>query len=226
MTVKIAPSILSADIMNLERDVKVAEQAGADLFHIDIMDGHFVPNMSFSPSVVEGMRRVTDKPLDVHLMIDNPDAYIKPIVDAGADTILVHAESTQHIYRSIDLIKSLGVKAGVVVNPGTPLETVKELFPVIDQILVMTVNPGFGGQKFIPGMTKKIQRLDQLRQTAADDDFQIEVDGGINNETIAQCAHAGADIFVAGSYLYGHDDIKDRVDNLKSLAVNAKQWNE
>ncbi|CAJ1186172.1 ribulose-phosphate 3-epimerase [Companilactobacillus paralimentarius DSM 13238 = JCM 10415] len=223
MTVKIAPSILSADIMNLERDVKVAEQAGADLFHIDIMDGHFVPNMSFSPSVVEGMRRVTDKPLDVHLMIDNPDAYIKPIVDAGADTILVHAESTQHIYRSIDLIKSLGVKAGVVVNPGTPLETVKELFPVIDQILVMTVNPGFGGQKFIPGMTKKIQRLDQLRQTAADDDFQIEVDGGINNETIAQCAHAGADIFVAGSYLYGHDDIKDRVDNLKSLAVNAKQ---
>ncbi|GEO46749.1 ribulose-phosphate 3-epimerase [Companilactobacillus kimchii] len=223
MTVKIAPSILSADIMNLERDVKVAEQAGADVFHIDIMDGHFVPNMSFSPSVVEGMRRVTDKPLDVHLMIDNPDAYIKPIVDAGADTILVHAESTQHIYRSIDLIKSLGVKAGVVVNPGTPLETVKELFPVIDQILVMTVNPGFGGQKFIPGMTKKIQRLDQLRQTAADDDFQIEVDGGINNETIAQCAHAGADIFVAGSYLYGHDDIKDRVDNLKSLAVNAKQ---
>lgn len=223
MTVKIAPSILSADIMNLERDVKVAEQAGADVFHIDIMDGHFVPNMSFSPSVVEGMRRVTDKPLDVHLMIDNPDAYIKPIVDAGADTILVHAESTQHIYRSIDLIKSLGVKAGVVVNPGTPLETVKELFPVIDQILVMTVNPGFGGQKFIPGMTKKIQRLDQLRQTAADDDFLIEVDGGINNETIAQCAHAGADIFVAGSYLYGHDDIKDRVDNLKSLAVNAKQ---
>ena len=223
MTVKIAPSILSADIMNLERDVKVAEQAGADVFHIDIMDGPFVPNMSFSPSVVEGMRRVTDKPLDVHLMIDNPDAYIKPIVDAGADTILVHAESTQHIYRSIDLIKSLGVKAGVVVNPGTPLETVKELFPVIDQILVMTVNPGFGGQKFIPGMTKKIQRLDQLRQTAADDDFQIEVDGGINNETIAQCAHAGADIFVAGSYLYGHDDIKDRVDNLKSLAVNAKQ---
>jgi ribulose-phosphate 3-epimerase len=183
MTVKIAPSILSADIMNLERDVKLAEQDGADLFHIDIMDGHFVPNMSFSPSIVEGMRRVTDKPLDVHMMIDNPDAYIKPIAEAGADTILVHAESTKHIYRSIDLIKSLGIKAGVVVNPGTPLETVKELFPVIDQILVMTVNPGFGGQSFIPGMTKKIQRLDQLRQTAADDNFEIEVDGGINNET-------------------------------------------
>ncbi|AUI71413.1 ribulose-phosphate 3-epimerase [Companilactobacillus alimentarius] len=223
MTVKIAPSILSADIMNLERDVKLAEQAGADLFHIDIMDGHFVPNMSFSPSVVAGMRQVTDKPLDVHLMIENPDAYIKPIVDAGADTILVHAESTQHIYRSIDLIKSLGVKAGVVVNPGTPLETVKELFPVIDQILVMTVNPGFGGQKFITNMTKKIQRLDQLRQTAADDDFEIEVDGGVNNETIAKCAHAGADIFVAGSYLFGQNDITERVDNLRSLAVNAKQ---
>ncbi|HIY93163.1 ribulose-phosphate 3-epimerase [Companilactobacillus sp. HBUAS56275] len=223
MTVKIAPSILSADIMNLERDVKLAEQDGADLFHIDIMDGHFVPNMSFSPSIVEGMRRVTDKPLDVHMMIDNPDAYIKPIAEAGADTILVHAESTKHIYRSIDLIKSLGIKAGVVVNPGTPLETVKELFPVIDQILVMTVNPGFGGQSFIPGMTKKIQRLDQLRQTAADDNFEIEVDGGINNETIAKCAHAGADIFVAGSYLYGHDNIKERIDGLKSLAVDAKK---
>ncbi|MQS75057.1 ribulose-phosphate 3-epimerase [Companilactobacillus halodurans] len=219
MTVKIAPSILSADIMNLERDVKAAEQAGADLFHIDIMDGHFVPNMSFSPSVVEGMCRVTDKPLDVHMMIENPDAYVKPMVDAGADTILVHAESTQHIYRSIDLIKSYGVKAGVVVNPGTPLETVKELFPVIDQILVMTVNPGFGGQKFIPNMIKKIQRLDQLRQTAADDDFEIEVDGGINADTIAKCSKAGADIFVAGSYLFnGQDGLKDRIDNLKKLA--------
>ncbi|WP_334332969.1 MULTISPECIES: ribulose-phosphate 3-epimerase [unclassified Companilactobacillus] len=223
MTVKIAPSILSADIMNLERDVKLAEDAGADLFHIDVMDGHFVPNMSFSPSVVEGMRRVTDKPLDVHMMVDNPDQYIKPIADAGADTILVHAESTKHIYRSIDLIKSLGVKAGVVINPGTSLEAVKELFPVIDQILVMTVNPGFGGQKFITNMTKKIQRLDQLRQTAADDDFEIEVDGGVNNETIAKCAHAGADIFVAGSYLFGHDDIKERVADLRTMAVDAKK---
>lgn len=223
MTVKIAPSILSADIMNLERDVKLAEDAGADLFHIDVMDGHFVPNMSFSPSVVEGMRRVTDKPLDVHMMVDNPDEYIKPIADAGADTILVHAESTKHIYRSIDLIKSLGVKAGVVINPGTSLEAVKELFPVIDQILVMTVNPGFGGQKFITNMTKKIQRLDQLRQTAADDDFEIEVDGGVNNETIAKCAHAGADIFVAGSYLFGQADIKERVADLRSIAVDTKK---
>lgn len=224
MTVKIAPSILSADIMNLERDVKAAEAAGADVFHIDIMDGHFVPNMSFSPSVVEGMRSVTDKPLDVHLMIENPDAYVKPIVEAGADTVLIHAESTQHIYRSIDLVKSLGAKAGVVVNPGTPLETVKELFPVIDQILVMTVNPGFGGQKFIPGMTKKIQRLDQLRQTAADDDFEIEVDGGINDETISQCAKAGADIFVAGSYLFdGNDaDLEGRISKLRSLAATEK----
>ncbi|PMD73446.1 ribulose-phosphate 3-epimerase [Companilactobacillus nuruki] len=224
MTVKIAPSILSADIMNLERDVRAADQAGADVFHIDMMDGNFVPNMSFSPNVVEGMRRVTDKPLDIHMMMENPDAYVKQVVEAGASTVLIHAESTQHIYRSIELVKSYGAKSGVVVNPGTPLETVKELFPIIDRILVMTVNPGFGGQKFIPGMTKKIQRLDQLRQTAADDNFDIEVDGGVNDETIAQCAKAGADIFVSGSYLF--DDLgglKDRIDGLRSLAVDAKQ---
>lgn len=217
MTNKIAPSILSADIMNLERDVKMAENAGADLFHIDIMDGHFVPNMSFSPSVVEGMNRVTDKPLDVHLMIDNPEEYIKPVVEAGADTVLVHAESTHHTYRSIQMIKQLGAKAGIVVNPGTALENVKELFPIIDQILVMTVNPGFGGQEFLPGMTKKIQRLDQLRQTSATNDFQIEVDGGINDETITKCADAGADIFVAGSYLFGSDDFEGRINKLKDL---------
>ncbi|GEO63606.1 ribulose-phosphate 3-epimerase [Companilactobacillus nantensis] len=224
MTVKIAPSILSADIMNLERDVRAADQAGADVFHIDMMDGNFVPNMSFSPAVVEGMRRVTDKPLDIHMMMENPDAYVKPVIDAGANTVLIHAESTQHIYRSIELVKSYGAKAGVVINPGTPLETVKELFPIIDRILVMTVNPGFGGQTFIPGMTKKIQRLDQLRQTAADDNFDIEVDGGINSETIAQCAKAGADIFVAGSYLFnGQDGLKDRIDGLRSVALEAKQ---
>ncbi|MFD1417224.1 ribulose-phosphate 3-epimerase [Companilactobacillus keshanensis] len=217
MTNKIAPSILSADIMNLERDVKMAEAAGADLFHIDIMDGHFVPNMSFSPSVVEGMRKITDKPLDVHLMIDNPEEYIESIVKAGADTVLVHAESTNHTYRSIQMIKQLGAKAGIVVNPGTALENVKELFPIIDQILVMTVNPGFGGQKFLSGMTKKIQRLDQLRQTSAADDFQIEVDGGINDETITKCADAGADIFVAGSYLFGSDDFEGRINKLKDL---------
>lgn len=224
MTVKIAPSILSADIMNLERDVRAADQAGADVFHIDMMDGNFVPNMSFSPAVVAGMRRVTDKPLDIHMMMENPDAYVKPVIDAGASTVLIHAESTQHIYRSIELVKSYGAKAGVVVNPGTPLETVKELFPIIDRILVMTVNPGFGGQTFIPGMTKKIQRLDQLRQTAADDNFDIEVDGGINNETIAQCAKAGADIFVAGSYLFnGQDGLEDRIDGLRATALEAKQ---
>jgi len=224
LTVKIAPSILSADIMNLERDVRAAEKAGADAFHIDMMDGNFVPNMSFSPDVVAGMRRVTDKPLDIHMMMENPDAYVKPVIDAGADTVLIHAESTQHIYRSIELVKSYGAKAGVVVNPGTPLETVKELFPIIDRILVMTVNPGFGGQKFIPGMTKKIQRLDQLRQTAADDNFDIEVDGGVNDETIQQCAKAGADIFVAGSYLFdGNDaDLEGRITKLRSLAADVQ----
>ncbi|MQS88666.1 ribulose-phosphate 3-epimerase [Companilactobacillus mishanensis] len=222
MTKKIAPSILAANIMNLEHDVKMAEKAGADLFHIDIMDGHFVPNMSFSPSVIEGMKRVTDKPLDVHMMIDNPDQYIKPVVDAGADTVLIHTESTNHIYRSIELVKSLGAKAGVVVNPGTPLENVKELFPIIDQILVMTVNPGFGGQSFLPGMLRKIQRLDQLRQTSAADDFEIEVDGGINAGTIKQCSDAGADIFVAGSYLFNGEseaEFAEKVDKLRQSAA-------
>ncbi|WP_125768701.1 ribulose-phosphate 3-epimerase [Companilactobacillus furfuricola] len=221
MTKMIAPSILAADIMNLERDVKVAEKAGADLFHIDIMDGHFVPNMSFSPSVVAGMKKVTDKPLDVHMMLDNPDEYIKPVVEAGADTVLIHAESTPHIYRSIELIKSLGAKAGVVLNPGTSVEAVKNLFPIIDQILVMTVNPGFGGQKFIPGMINKIQRLDQLRQTTSDDNFLIEVDGGINDTTIKQCSEAGTDIFVAGSYLFNGEseaDFANKIQNLKDLA--------
>lgn len=221
MTNKIAPSILSADIMNLEKDVKMAERAGADLFHVDIMDGHFVPNMSFSPSVVAGMKRVTDKPLDVHMMVDNPDDFIKPVVDAGADTVLIHAESTNHIYRSIELVKSLGAKAGVVINPGTPLENVKYLFPIIDQILVMTVNPGFGGQKFIPGMLKKIQRLDQLRQTTDDDNFEIEVDGGVNEQTIKQCSEARADIFVAGSYLFageGEEEFSKKIANLRKLA--------
>lgn len=218
----IAPSILAADIMNLERDVKVAEKAGADLFHIDIMDGHFVPNMSFSPSVVAGMKKVTNKPLDVHMMLDNPDEYIKPVVEAGADTVLIHAESTPHIYRSIELIKSLGAKAGVVINPGTSVEAVKNLFPIIDQILVMTVNPGFGGQKFIPGMINKIQRLDQLRQTTSDDNFLIEVDGGINDTTIKQCSEAGTDIFVAGSYLFNGEseaDFANKIQNLKDLAA-------
>lgn len=218
----IAPSILAADIMNLERDVKVAEKAGADLFHIDIMDGHFVPNMSFSPSVVAGMMKVTNKPLDVHMMLDNPDEYIKPVVEAGADTVLIHAESTPHIYRSIELIKSLGAKAGVVINPGTSVEAVKNLFPIIDQILVMTVNPGFGGQKFIPGMINKIQRLDQLRQTTSDDNFLIEVDGGINDTTIKQCSEAGTDIFVAGSYLFNGEseaDFANKIQNLKDLAA-------
>ncbi|WP_129045093.1 ribulose-phosphate 3-epimerase [Companilactobacillus metriopterae] len=217
----IAPSILAADIMNLKEDVQMADKAGADVFHIDIMDGHFVPNMSFSPEVVAGMKRVTDKPLDIHLMIDNPDEYIKDLVDAGADTIMIHAESSQHAYRSVELIKSYGVKSGIVINPGTPIEAVKWMFPILDQILVMTVNPGFGGQKFITSMANKVQKLDQLRQTSADANFLIEVDGGINDKTIVPCAEAGADIFVAGSYLYnGEPGFGDRLEGLRKTIAD------
>ncbi len=184
---KIAPSILSADFANLARDIRTVQEGGADMIHIDVMDGHFVPNLTFGPGMVAAIRPVTSLPLDVHMMVDNPEAWIPAFAKAGADTLLVHVEATSHIYRAMQLIHDHGVKAGVVVNPGTSLSAVEEVLPIVDQVLIMTVNPGFGGQAFLPAMADKVARLAKLR-TERNLAFTIEVDGGISDQTISAVA--------------------------------------
>lgn len=201
---KIAPSILSADFANLQRDVQLVENAGADLLHVDIMDGHFVPNLSFGPGIVSALRPITNLPLDVHLMVSDPEFWIPLFAQAGADTLLVHVEATPHIMRAIQQMHAHGVKAGVVLNPGTPLSALEELLPMLDQVLIMTVNPGFGGQQFLPAMADKVARLAKARE-ALGLHFAIEVDGGINAKTGKIVLDAGADIAVAGSYVYNGD---------------------
>jgi ribulose-phosphate 3-epimerase len=201
---KIAPSILSADFANLLQDVKEIEE-DADLLHIDVMDGHFVPNITIGPVVVKALRQYTSLPFDVHLMIENPDLYIEDFVKAGADIITVHQEACVHLHRTIQRIKGHEVKAGVALNPATPLETLKYILEYVDLVLVMTVNPGFGGQKFIDSMLKKIKELDEMRKEM-NLSFEIEVDGGINIKNIKQVVEAGADIIVAGSAIFESPD--------------------
>ncbi|KRO18591.1 ribulose-phosphate 3-epimerase [Lacticaseibacillus saniviri] len=214
---KIAPSILSADFANLERDIQVVEKGGADLLHVDVMDGHFVPNLTFGPSMVEAIRPVTSLPLDVHLMVSDPEMWIPAFAKAGADTMLVHVEATPHIHRAMQLIRSHQVKAGVVINPGTPVSLIEPILPIVDQVLVMTVNPGFGGQKFLPEMADKVADLAEMR-AATGLDFKIEVDGGVSDQTIEVVAKAGADIAVAGSYVYQAADPAAQIATLKELA--------
>ncbi|MHA3066305.1 ribulose-phosphate 3-epimerase [Lacticaseibacillus saniviri] len=214
---KIAPSILSADFANLERDIQVVEKGGADLLHVDVMDGHFVPNLTFGPSMVEAIRPVTSLPLDVHLMVSDPEMWIPAFAKAGADTMLVHVEATPHIHRAMQLIRSHQVKAGVVINPGTPVSLIEPILPIVDQVLVMTVNPGFGGQKFLSEMADKVAALAEMR-AAAGLDFKIEVDGGVSDQTIEVVAKAGADIAVAGSYVYQAADPAAQIATLKELA--------
>lgn len=209
----IAPSILSADFGNLERDVHTIEN-DVDYLHVDIMDGHFVPNITFGPDVVATIRKFTHLTLDCHLMIETPEKYVEQFIDAGGDIITVHVESTPHILRVIQLIKDKGAKAGIVLNPGTPLSAIEEVLPLVDQVLIMTVNPGFGGQKFIPTMVNKIKRLKDLRDQYHYD-FDIEVDGGVNDQTVKKCFDAGANVFVAGSYVYGSDDPITRIKALE-----------
>lgn len=216
MTLRIAPSILSADFANLATDVAKIEDVG-DLIHIDVMDGHFVPNLAFGPQVVAALRPLTKLPLEVHLMVEKPENFVDEFIKAGADTILVHAESTPHLYRVIQLIKEAGVKAGVVVNPGTPIESVSPILHLVDEVLVMTVNPGFGGQKFLPDMLRKVTHVAQLRDTTANADYTIEVDGGVNADTISDCANAGADTFVAGSFVFDNADPAGQVRRLRGL---------
>lgn len=211
---KIAPSILSADFANLERDVKLVEQGGADYIHVDVMDGQFVPNITLGPNIVSALRPVTKLPLDVHLMIVEPERYVEDFAKAGADIIVVHQESTLHLHRVLQMIKQAGVKAGVVINPATPVSAIAEILSMVDLVLVMTVNPGFGGQAFIPDCLTKIETLANLRQEH-DYTYEIEVDGGVVPETAALCAQAGADVFVAGSFVYSSEDPNARIAELR-----------
>ena len=211
--VKIAPSILSADFAALGKEIDDVEAGGADYIHGDVMDGHFVPNITIGPFIVEAIRPVTNLPLDVHLMIEEPDRFIADFAKAGADIITVHQETCRHLHRTIHLIKEYGVKPGVVLNPATPAETVKEVLPYLDMVLLMTVNPGFGGQKFIPEVLPKISYLDELRKTN-NYSFEIEIDGGVNKDTAKSCTDLGADVLVAGSAVFNQEDRKQAINIL------------
>lgn len=211
---KIVPSILSADFSNLQRDIELVEKGGADYIHVDVMDGQFVPNITFGPNIVQAIRPITKLPLDVHLMIVDPEKYIPAFAKAGADIITVHVEATPHIHRALQMMKDLGVKSGVVINPGTPITMIKHVLPIADQVLVMTVNPGFGGQSFIEETVEKIAELSELREQN-NWHYSIEVDGGIVPETAQICQKAGADVFVAGSYIYNSEDPVGQINQLK-----------
>lgn len=215
--VKIAPSILSADFSRLGEEIAAIEHGGADYVHVDVMDGHFVPNLTIGPLVVEAARRSTALPLDVHLMIENPDRYIPQFAEAGADILTVHQEAVPHLHRTVQLIRSLGKKAGVSINPATPVSTLEVILEEVDLILVMSVNPGFGGQSFIPSALTKIEALRQLidRRGLA---VELEVDGGVKADNIRQVAAAGADVFVAGSAVFGTADYGATIALLKENA--------
>jgi len=212
--VKIAPSILSADFARLGDEIKDVELGGADYIHVDVMDGHFVPNITIGPLIVEAIRPVTKLPLDVHLMIENPDQYIEAFAKAGADYITVHVEASRHLHRTIQLIKSTGVKAGVVINPATPVESLKHIIEDLDMVLLMSVNPGFGGQKFIPSVLPKIRQVREMAD-AVNPNLEIEVDGGVNEETAKLCVEAGATVLVAGSAVFNKEDRAAAIAQLK-----------
>jgi ribulose-phosphate 3-epimerase len=212
----IAPSILSADFARLGEEIKAVESAGADWIHVDVMDGHFVPNITIGPAVVEAVRHATELPVDVHLMIENADRYIEDFVKAGSDSLTVQLEACVHLHRTVQAIKDLGVKAGVAINPATPVSTLDLILQDVDMVLIMSVNPGFGGQTFIP---ESLQKIEDLKPMIADKNPEvlIQVDGGINRETIQPVAMAGADVFVAGSAIFGSSDYAKTIGEFRSL---------
>ena len=218
----IAPSILAADFTHLEQDIQKSIEGGAEWIHCDIMDGHFVPNISFGPLAVEAANRSTDAFLDVHLMIYNPDDYVSAFVKAGADQITIHYEASVHLHRSIQNIKSEGIRAGVAVNPATSLQNIEPILPDVDLVLLMTVNPGFGGQTFIEHSYDRIKELAALRRKEGLR-FLIEVDGGIGLENIEQVSHCGAEVFVVGSNVFKTKDITQSVSDLHKKAVSGKR---
>jgi ribulose-phosphate 3-epimerase len=211
---KLAPSILSADFTRLRDEIKAVEEAGADYIHIDVMDGHFVPNITIGPMVVEAIKDMTSLPLDVHLMVTNPERYIKDFINAGSNLLSIHVETCLHLQRTLNHIRELGVKPAVVLNPSTSLSTLEHTLEEVDMVLIMTVNPGFGGQKFIPRMIPKIKKL---RKHIDEKDLavELEVDGGINLENINLVSQAGADVIVAGSAVFKSDDCKETVRLMK-----------
>jgi ribulose-phosphate 3-epimerase len=221
MNVRIAPSILSANFTELGREVLAAERGGADVIHVDVMDGHFVPNITIGPLVVRALKRVVSVPLDVHLMIEDPDRYIDAFIDAGAAMVSVHVEVLPHLHRTIAAIKARGIKAGVVLNPATPIVSIENVAADVNYVLVMSVNPGFGGQTFIPRSLDKIRAVRAMLDAAGNHDAPVEVDGGVDLDTVAQVVQAGAEMLVAGNAIFGGGQPEEATRTLKEAALAA-----
>jgi ribulose-phosphate 3-epimerase len=217
---EILPSILSADMARLSEEIERVKAGGARIIHVDVMDGHFVPNITIGPPVVRSLRRATDLLLDVHLMIENPDQYVPEFIESGADVVTVHQEACHHLDRTLSLIRTSGAEAGVSINPATPVETLANVLELVDMVLIMSVNPGFGGQKFIPYALTKLRQLGRERQERGLD-FRLEVDGGITPEDVADAVRAGADWIVAGSSVFHAPDPRQRVIEMQRLAQEA-----
>jgi ribulose-phosphate 3-epimerase len=220
--VELAFSILASDFAHLADEVAAAERGGGTIVHVDVMDGHFVPNISLGMPIVKSLRAVTKLPLDCHLMIENPDDFIAAFAEAGADMISVHQEACRHLHRTLQLIEHHGVKPGVVINPATPVDMLVEILPMVHHVLVMSVNPGFGGQKFLPLALEKMAYLSELREEM-ELDFRIEVDGGVAHETVARCVEAGAEMLVAGSAIFGPGGAEKNATEFLELARAAEQ---